>query len=333
MRSVPHGWRWVPWAPQRASASCPLLLALSLALVAFLSGCSPAGGSSDGRSPSASTPTTVTVGSLPTTPAIAANGPDLTYAFVYNNQVWAHVQGKEAPLQLTHFAQPSGATIRWGPLVWSQSGKYLAFALVVNQTPRAITSSSGALYYLDTSSCLTSDVTCQVYQTPGVGSIYGHTYSWYRNDMLIYGSGAGLTLYDVADPNGARTWQARIVSNADPTVDIGDEQCVTPRMYGDVQVVGETLYYTCLTLSDIGGVGVVGSALLYQLDLSPIGAIEATYDPTNLSTAFTRDESLGRLFNQAVLGQALQGSVVVSLGSAYTDHQGNIVAGAWAARG
>src|SRR5579875_1912732 len=310
MRGMRHGWRGI-------------LLAASLALAIIFVGCA-SGGATHATAPH----TTPTISAqLPHVPVIAASGPDHTYAFVYGNQVWAHVQGVKTPVQLTHLTQPTGITIRWGPLVWSQSGKYLAFALALGQ------SSAGALEYIDTTDCLTGNSPCQLHQTPGTGSVYGHTCSWYRDDMLVYGSGAGLTFYDVADPNAARTWQARIVYNADSTASIGDDQCATPRSYGDTQVVGETLYYTCQTLSNPGALTVVGSALLYQLDLSPIGAIEATYDPTNQSTAFTRDESLGTLFNQAINGQTLQGNVVASLGSVYVDQQGEPVAGAWAARG
>lgn len=310
MHGARHGWRWFP-----------LLATLALAII--MASCAP------NDEPHATAPRSASTinGQLPAIPVIAANGPDLTYAFIYDNQVWAHVQGNTTPRQLTHLTQPTDMTIRWGPLVWSQSGRYLAFAVALGQSP------VGALYYLDSSGCLADTTSCQLYRTPGTGSVYGHTYSWYRDDMLVYGSGAGLTLYDVADPNGARTWQARIVYNADPSVDIGDEQCATPRSYGDTQVVGETLYYTCQTLNTLGASTVIGSAQLYQLDLSPIGAIEATYDPTNQSTAFTRDQSLGAIFNQAVIGQALQGNMVASLGSVVVDQQGNPVVGAWVARG
>jgi len=272
-------------------------------------------------------------------PSIASGGPTQTYAFVYNSQVWAHVQGQSAPVQLTHLALSNGATLRWGPLVWSQNNKYLAFALIQNLTPSQPTGSSGPLYYIDTRSCLTDNSACPVYDTAGVGSVYGHTYDWYQDDMLVYGSGQGLTFYDVANPNGARVWQARTVyDDGTSGSGIGDVACGSqaPRSYGDVSVNyangGQTLYYTCMSLTNIGAADVVGSAILMQLDLSPIGVVEAEYDPQNASTAYTRDADLGALFNNSVNGNRLFGSQVVSLGNVYVDAQGDYIAGAWQVR-
>lgn len=321
--------------PRLAPSRAPLaaLLAL-LALGAMtLAGCSLSGsGASSGSS--------ITLGLSGATadngegpPTIAVGGPDQTYAFVYNSQVWAHVQGNSAPIQLTHLALSNGATLRWGPLVWSQHDKYLAFTLIQNLTPTQPTGSSGPLYYIDTTTCLTDGSACPVLDTAGVGSVYGHTYAWYRDDMLIYGSGQGLTFYDVANPNGARVWQARTVAS-DSGGSIGDYQCGLPRSYGDVEVINasQTLYYTCMNLSNIGASDVVGSAQLLQLDLSPVGAFEAEYFPDNASTAYTRDQDLGTLFNNSVTGQALLGYQVVSLGNVYVDAQGDYLAGAWQVR-
>ncbi|HUY77619.1 MAG TPA: hypothetical protein VMV29_12675 [Ktedonobacterales bacterium] len=329
----PRAWRTARVRlPSRAPWAA--LLAL-LALGALtLAGCSLSGsGGSSGSS--------ITLGLSGATadngggpPTIATGGPSQTYAFVYNSQVWAHVQGASAPVQLTHLALSNGATLRWGPLVWSANNKYLAFALVQNLTPSQPTGSSGPLYYIDTTSCLTDGSACPVIDTAGMGSVYGHSYDWYQDDMLVYGSGQGLTFYDVVNPNGARVWQARTVYNDGTLNSIGDYACgsQSPRSYGDVEVINQTLYYTCMSLTNIGASDVVGSAILMQLDLSPIGAVEAEYDPNNASTAYTRDTDLGTLFNNSVGGNALTGSQVIQLGSVYVDQQGDYIAGAWQVR-
>ncbi len=326
--------------PMAARARWGALLAL-LALLALgaltLAGCSLSGSGSSGSSFTLGlSGATADNGGGP--PTIASGGPSQTYAFVYNSQVWAHVQGASAPVQLTHLALSNGATLRWGPLVWSENDKYLAFALIENLTPTQPTGSFGPLYYIDTTSCLTDGSACPVIDTAGVGSVYGHTYDWYQDDMLVYGSGQGLTFYDVANPNGARVWQARTVYNDGTLNSIGDYSCGSQgaRSYGDVEVSyangAQTLYYTCMDLTNIGAADVVGSAILMQMDLSPIGNIEAEYDPNNASTAYTRDNDLGTLFNQSVAGSALPGYQVVSLGNVYVDAQGDYIAGAWQAR-
>src|SRR5262245_62474276 len=105
------------------------LPALLLVLV-LLGGCGAGGGS---VAPFGLTGSTADRPATP--PALAAGGPVSTYAFVYNNQIWLHETGQAEPRQLTHLVLSRGAVISWGPLVWSPSGRYIAFALVERLTP------------------------------------------------------------------------------------------------------------------------------------------------------------------------------------------------------
>src|SRR5487761_2103965 len=114
-------------------------------------------------------------------PTIASSGPDGEYAFVYDNQVWAHLKGASGVIQVTRLTLSNGATILWGPLVWSPSGNSLAFALVENNNTDQLTRHEGPIYYVNLTSCLTTaGATCPVYTTQATGSIYGHTYSWFN---------------------------------------------------------------------------------------------------------------------------------------------------------
>jgi hypothetical protein len=290
-----------------------LALLLALAALLVLAGCSASGGSSGGIN--------VTLGLQGSTadnpaqpPKIAANGPNGAYAFVYDNQVWAHVKGASAAVQVTRLTLSAGATIEWGPLAWSPSGNSLAFALVQNLSTDQTIRDAGPIYYVNLSSCLTtSGATCPVYNTAVTGSVYGHAYSWLNDDWLIAGGGAGISAYDISDQLGARTWQLR-----GSATEQQDFACQQPRAYGDVQVVGTTLYYTCMTLTHLGGTGVVGTATLNSLSLSSI-VNDFGNDPS------TRDEQIASTLN----ADSLYGSQITSLGNVYSDEQGELVAGAW----
>lgn len=247
-------------------------------------------------------------------PTIASNGPDGEYAFVYDNQVWAHLKGASGVIQVTRLTLSNGATILWGPLVWSPSGNSLAFALVENNNTDQLTRHEGPIYYVNLTSCLTTaGATCPVYTTQATGSIYGHTYSWFNDDWLISGNGGGIFAYDISDPNGWRTWQLRTTATEQQ-----DYNCGQPRNYGDVQVVGATLYYTCANLLNLGSQGAIGSATLDALSLAPI-ATALGYDQ------FTRDEQIAAILN----GDSLSGYQVAALGNVYTGVDSGIIAGAW----
>ncbi len=289
-------------------------MALLLALIAMIlmAGCSASGGSSG---------INITLGLQGSTadnpaqpPKIAANGPDGEYAFVYDNQVWAHVKGASGAVQVTRLSLSNGATIMWGPLVWSPSGNSLAFALVENFSPNQPTRGAGPIYYVNLATCLTtSGATCPVYTTAATGSVFGHAYSWLNDDWLISGGGNGISAYDISDPNGWRSWQLRATATEQQ-----DYNCGQPRAYGDVQVVGTTLYYTCMNLSNLGATGVIGTATLNSLSLSSI------VNDFGLDQV-TRDEQIATTLN----GDALYASQITSLGNVYQGAQSDTVAGAW----
>lgn len=292
---------------------------MTLALLALLAlaGCSASGGGSG---------INVTLGLQGSTadnpappPKLASAGPDHTYAFVYDNQVWAHVKGASGLMQVTRLTLSAGATIEWGPLVWSPSGKSLAFALVQNLATDQLIRDAGQIYYVNVSSCLSSSgANCLVYNTEITGSVYGHTYDWLNDDWLIAGGGSGIAAYDVSDPNGWRTWQLRMTAN-----DTRDYNCGPSRSYGDVEVVGTTLYYTCMTIANPGATGAVGTASLNSLSLYNI-ASNFSLDPV------TRDENIASALNG---NQGLYGSQLLSLGNVYADPNGQFETGAWTVSG
>jgi hypothetical protein len=287
-----------------------LLLAL-VALVA-LTGCSASGGSSGINFTLGLQGSTADNPAHP--PTIGANGPDGDYAFVYDNQVWAHVKGSSGAVQVTRLTLSNGASISWGPLVWSPSGRSLAFAIVQNFATDQPMRSDGPIYYVNLSTCLTtSGASCPTYNTEVAGSVFGHSYSWLNDDWLITGGGGGVSAYDISDPNGWRTWKLR--STVNESQDYG---CGQQRSYGDVQVVGTTLYYTCMNLSTLGATGAMGTATLNSAGLSGI-----VNDFGN--DAVSRDEQIATTLN----GDQLYGSQVTSLGNVYSDAQGRPTAGAW----
>ena len=249
-------------------------------------------------------------------PRIAAAGPDSEYAFVYDNQIWVHIKGASSARQVTQLTLSAGADILWGPLVWSSGGTSLAFALVQNLTPATSTRAYGPIYYIDLSKCLTSTTdACATYQTPMTGSVYGHTYAWFSNDdLLIAGGGGGLSAYDTHDPSGPRVWQLR-TTYGEPQ----DTICPQPSAYGDVQVVGATLYYTCMTLGGVGKTGAVGQAFLNSLSLQPFANAFTILDPD------ARDQQIATVQNAS----QFYGQVYTNLGNVFSDPQGNPVAGAW----
>lgn len=310
MSSQARRWRAPGWRPALAVArGVSLLLTLTATIV--LAGCSASGGSSGIDFTLGLQGSTADNPAQP--PQIAANGPDGEYAFVYDNQVWAHVKGASAAVQVTRLTLSNGSTIVWGPLVWSPSGKSLAFSLVQNASPNQPTSASGPLYYVNLSSCLTTaGATCPVYETQVTGNVYGHGYDWLNDDWLIAGSGGGIAAFDIGDPNGWRVWQLRTTATESQ-----DSNCGQPRSYGDVEVVGTTLYYTCMNLSHLGSSGAIGTASLNSASLSSVvnnfGADQVT-----------RDEQIATLLN----ADGLSGYQVTSLGNVYMGAT-SVVAGAW----
>jgi len=298
---------------------------LTLLAVLALTGCSATGSSSSGGINYSLGLAGSTVDHPSQPPTIAASGPDATYAFVYDDQIWLRSQGSNTAKELTRLVLSNGANIAWGPLVWSPDGRYIAFALVENLTPTDAQRSSGPIYIVDTQDGGCASGSCAVSLTAGDGSIYGHTYAWYvsnGNYMLIYGDGGGLGFYDLSDPNGGpRVWQAR-TSYTDQYHTNNDYTCGSQRSYGDVAVSGNTLYYTCMNLTGLGGSGTVGDAYLNSMSLDAI-ANALNLDP------YDRNVTLAQLFNNGGPG----GNQVVHMGKVYADAQGNYTAGAWSIRG
>jgi hypothetical protein len=245
-------------------------------------------------------------------PQLAASGPGGNFAFVYDNQIW--LRTSNGAKQLTHLILSNGATLIWGPLVWSPDAKYIAFSLVQNLNPSLPTQSAGPLYYVDVSNG-------NAFATPGTSSVYGHTYAWFTDRALIYSSASDLMLYDLGDSD-PRVWSLRSAvanSNGDGvTYSSGGDS------YGDIALSGDDtrLYYTVLSVTHLGGTGIIGTAdvrwvSLYQLN-NDLQAL-APDDPTLPATL-------------AVDTRYLQGygsSFVAPLGKIYSDANGTPTAGSW----
>jgi hypothetical protein len=309
------------------------LLVAALTIFALLAaGCSASGGgSSGGSSIDYGLALQGATNDHPATPpTVASGGPDVEYAFVYDNQVWVRQKGNNAPRQVTQLALSAGAELIWGPLVWSASGKSLAFALIQNLTPSQPTGDSGPLYYVDLSQCLSSASTaCSTYRTPMTGSVYGHTYTWFKDAYLIAGNGGGVSAYDVHDPQGPRVWQLRTEQGEqrDPNQQDG---CPAPTSYSDVWAVNGSanLFYTFMCLSNIGSTGAQGSAYLDVMTLQPF--VDAGFE----SDAVTRDQNLGQAqYNGGGPYGGFYANGFASLGSVYAGPGGDPVAGSWAVSG
>ena len=207
-------------------------------------------------------------------PTIAANGPQGTYAFVYDDQIWVRQSGQDSAKQLTKLVLSNGSTIRWGPLVWSPGGRYIAFALVedLNLVAGAPGRTDGPIYYVSTDPSKP-----QVFVTPGTGHIYGHSYDWLSDDLLMYSNGSGIQLYtlglaDTAHLAGTRHskwsrgewWHERILQ------ELGNH----------VAWPGGYLYYTLFSISSPGRIGAIGSADIYRTYLGATGDYEADACPS-----------------------------------------------------
>lgn len=270
-------------------------------LLLLFAGCSlPGGGGSGGSSLSLGfAGSTADKPSKP--PTLAQGGPGGTYAFVYDDQIWLRAPGKDLT-QLTHLVLSSGANIAWGPIVWSASGRYIAFALVQSLNPASPSGSSGPIYIVDTTN---GDLSI----SGGTGSIYGHTYDWYGDHMLFYSAGGAIDMFgpfgdcSTCDP---RTWTVR--TPVQGQVGSYSGQSVA---YGDVAISGGNLYFTHITLTSLGGSGTVGSAVIQQIQLGIASDDTSPYDDVS---AFP------------VQGYAPQ---VADLGQAYAGPQGGVSTGAW----
>jgi hypothetical protein len=285
---------------------------VGLGLMLLLPGCSASGGSSGG--------TNITLGLAGSTadrpsapPTVAQGGPDATYAFVYDDQIWVHQTGNSTPTQITHLVLSNGADITFGHLVWSPDGKQIAFALVEDLTPSAPGQTAGPIYVVDIS-------TGKTVVTPGIGSIYGHNYSWYGPRMLFYSSGDGISMYDIGDPD-PRVWQ--VVSAITPQDQTHTTFTNNNVSFGDISITNNfDLFYGLAEISSPGGSGAIGTAGVYETRLFSLDLYNNVYDNNVQNSPVTISEWLYSQF-------PYQGSQVAALGQAYSDTVGNISMGSW----
>lgn len=275
-------------------------------LLAVLAGCSAGSGSGGPNYSLGLAGSTADHQSQP--PTIAASGPGGSYAFVYDNQIWLRQSGQQAAKQLTHMALSNGSTIKWGPLVWSPTGKYLAFTVVQDLATGTAPESSGPLYYMDMQSHT-------VYATAGTGSIYGHTYMWYGDNMLFYASGDGIMMYALTDGSGnqdPRAWAVvtpfTLQQSYQSTTYSGSGYS-----YSDISIASGNLYFTQIHLTSFGSASATGDAALWQIPLSNL--TPDTLDPGTLAGILPLSSSGAQQ--------------VTDLGQAYTDPEGDVVAGTW----
>lgn len=259
-------------------------------------------------------------------PTIPATSPGGTFAFVYDNQIWLRQDKQSQAKQLTQLVLSNGATLLWGPLIWSPSGKYIAFSLVENLTPGAPSRTSGPLYYVDTTPGLHFGETSL---TGGSGSIYGHSYAWWDDNAIFYTSGSGVMLYDLGDCD-PRIWQA-----ISPFKNVGG----TPTNYtggnisfSDIAITqGNHLLATQITLTSPGHTGQVGTASIINYWLPSHVGYERARDASCV------DDHTPQWLNEHIqnpnpfnnINIADTGSADGDLGIAYADPNGEIVTGAW----
>lgn len=291
------------------------MLVLSLLLLGVLAGCSAGSGSS-------SKITLGLAGSTadhPAQPPTLNGGPNGTLAFVYDNQIWLSKSGQSGATQLTHLVLSNGANIAWGPLVWSASGRYIAFALVQNFTPTAPSGSSGPIYYVDTQGG-------GVYDTGATGSVYDHSYAWFGDNMIFYTTGGGILMFGPVNlPNAdPRTWQV-LSQITNPTGD-GVTYQGNGVTFADI-AIGKgngDLFYSRIVMSSPGSTGAVGGAVVMQT------ALPSLTDFTN-TAQLDQQNNTDNLPNWIAQYFPLPspGAQVADLGSAYADAAGDIVTGAW----
>lgn len=253
-------------------------------------------------------------------PAIATPGPSGTFAFVYDNQIWLRQDGKGQATQLTHLVLSNGATLTWGPLIWSPDGKYIAFALVENLIPDSTIRSSGPLYYVDVASGAT-------YLTGGSGNIYGHSYAWWDDYAIFYSSGSGVMLFDLGDCD-PRVWQV-----LSPFGNSGYGKATNYSgnnvSFTDLAVNGNQLLATRVAVDTPGAVGRVGSADIYSFRLP------SRYEYEKLNNGHDsgqcKSDEIPAWLNQYIQLANIYSKryLAYELGIAYSDAAGNVMTGAW----
>jgi hypothetical protein len=284
------------------------LLGLALVMLLALSGCSTSG--TGGNLQLGLAGSTADHPSAP--PALTSNAPGGTFAFVYDNQIW--LRDTSGLKQITHLVLSNGSTILWGPLVWSPSGRYIAYTLVEDLAPFAPIPTSGPIYVLDVSAGTTV-------VTPASGSVYGHTFTWLTDRALVYSNSGNLLLYDLGDED-PRVWTLRSALQANDYY--GYTYASGSVNYGDVAVTadGSQLFYTTITVTSLGATGVVGSAEVRQVDLSQLSLFVN-------GTFATNDSRLPDWLANNTDLSSFRANAVGDLGAVYSAGGGDLIAGAW----
>lgn len=294
---------------------------LSLVLLGLLAGCSLSLGG--GGSSNISLGLAGSTSDHPAQPPTVNGGPNGTVAFVYDNQIWLSKAGQSGATQLTHLVLSNGANIAWGPLVWSQSGRYIAFALVQNLTPTTPGGTSGPIFYVDTR---TGPTYGQVNDTGATGSIYGHSYAWFGDSMLFYATGGGILMFGPVNiPNAdPRSWQ--VIDETHNVSGNGETYVSGNATFSDIAIGANNgdLFSSQVTLTSPGSSGAVGSAAVFQANLPSLDAFNAavSYDQNNNTNTVP-----GWIQQSFPLPSV--GAQVADLGAAYLDASGDIVTGAW----
>jgi hypothetical protein len=141
-----------------------------------------------------------------------------------------------------------------------------------------------------------------VQATAATASVYGHAYTWYGNNALLYSTGSSINVYDYSDPSDPRAYPA-LDDTPGPSYSGG---ALGFASYGDLQVVGQYLYATRFDVSALGATGQVGHAHVVRFYVSP--------SPRNYGGG-KPDVSGGDEFT--------------NLGIAYSGAHGELLAGAW----
>src|SRR5262249_51197007 len=141
-------------------------------------------------------------------------------------------------------------------------GKFIAFVLVedLNLEAGVPGNSYGPIYYVSTDPSKP-----QVFATPGTGSVYGHTYDWFGDNLLMYSNGSGIQMYTLGSED-PRSWTVRAIPSG-PEVDGNTTHYFA---FGDIRLSNTYLYYTLFDVTSPGHTGAVGSAAIYRTFLSDV---------------------------------------------------------------
>jgi hypothetical protein len=245
-------------------------------------------------------------------PKVATSAPSGTLAFVYDNQVW--LDDGSGAKQLTHLVLSNGATITWGPLVWSPDGTYLAFALAQGSSTSNGQAVTGPIYYVDTASGSTT-------VTTATGSIYGHSYTWYGNDFLVYSAGSAINMFGPISTGDPRVWAVLSPFNSNGANNTSPDGGFV--RYGDLTITRQNmLFFTRMSLTALGATTKAGTAALDYArmplpptDITPTDLANPNYYPIGPYN-YTRAADLGQVYT-GPSGIYTAGAWQISAGGTY----------------